>query len=172
MIINEATKEKNCPLKVGDMVSTLSLPMDVRVNPSHLDDFDYEGEAYNKVIRVIDDKFVEVEDTKYAKGKRRRLHISNISYIFRNGKGIIRESLESEIDDIKDDLRDRTEGGFDPDDFDAINNRLDDLTEDVVKLPSGKWANKGKDGKTHGEFDTREDALKQMRAMYSNGFGG
>lgn len=43
--------------------------------------------------------------------------------------------------------------------------------EDVKKLPNGKWANVGKDGKADsGTFKTKKEAESQMRAMYANGY--
>lgn len=43
--------------------------------------------------------------------------------------------------------------------------------EDVKKLPNGKWANVGKDGKANsGTFKTKKEAEAQMRAMYANGY--
>lgn len=43
--------------------------------------------------------------------------------------------------------------------------------EDVKKLPNGKWANVGKDGKADsGTFKTKKEAEAQMRAMYANGY--
>lgn len=43
--------------------------------------------------------------------------------------------------------------------------------EDVEKLPNGKWANVGKDGKADsGTFKTKKEAEAQMRAMYANGY--
>lgn len=46
------------------------------------------------------------------------------------------------------------------------------LTEDTVKKSNGKWTNRGKDGKEHGEFDTKKQADAQRRAMYANGYKG
>lgn len=43
------------------------------------------------------------------------------------------------------------------------------LTEDTIKLPNGKWANKGDEG-AHGEFKTKKEADAQRRAMYANGY--
>lgn len=42
--------------------------------------------------------------------------------------------------------------------------------EDIEKLENGKWANVGDDGEKHGEFKTKKEAEKQMKAMYANGF--
>lgn len=43
--------------------------------------------------------------------------------------------------------------------------------EDVEKLPNGKWANVGKDGKADsGTFKTKKEAEAQMKAMYANGY--
>lgn len=43
--------------------------------------------------------------------------------------------------------------------------------EDVKKLPNGKWANVGKDGKANsGTFKTKKEAEAQMKAMYANGY--
>lgn len=47
------------------------------------------------------------------------------------------------------------------------------INEDVKKLPNGKWANVGKDGKADsGEFDTKKEAEAQRKAMYANGYKG
>ena len=46
-----------------------------------------------------------------------------------------------------------------------------ELDEDVKKLPNGKWANVGKDGKADsGKFDTKKEAEAQRKAMYANGY--
>ena len=45
------------------------------------------------------------------------------------------------------------------------------LNEDTVKQ-GNKWVNKGDDGETHGEFDTKKEADAQRRAMFANGFKG
>ena len=47
------------------------------------------------------------------------------------------------------------------------------IDEDVKKLPNGKWANVGKDGKANsGEFITKKEAEAQRKAMYANGYKG
>ena len=46
-----------------------------------------------------------------------------------------------------------------------------ELDEDVKKLPNGKWANVGKDGKADsGKFKTKEEADAQRKAMFANGY--
>lgn len=52
------------------------------------------------------------------------------------------------------------------------NDSLELKIEDVVQKANGKWVNRGDDGTEHGEFETREDAIKQMRAMYASGYKG
>lgn len=48
-----------------------------------------------------------------------------------------------------------------------------ELDEDVKKLPNGKWANVGKDGKANsGKFDTKKEADAQRKAMFANGYKG
>ena len=43
------------------------------------------------------------------------------------------------------------------------------VNEDVKKLPNGKWANVGKDGKADsGEFKTKKEAENQRRAIWVN----
>lgn len=44
------------------------------------------------------------------------------------------------------------------------------LEEDTVQKSNGKWTNRGKDGTEHGEFDTKEQADKQRKAMFANGY--
>lgn len=44
------------------------------------------------------------------------------------------------------------------------------ITEDTVRKSNGKWTNRGKDGKEHGEFNTKKEADAQRRAMYANGY--
>ena len=47
------------------------------------------------------------------------------------------------------------------------------VTEDIEKLPNGKWANVGKDGKTDsGKFKTKKEADAQRKAMFANGYKG
>lgn len=47
------------------------------------------------------------------------------------------------------------------------------LTEAVKKLPDGKYANVGKDGKADsGKFKTKKEADAQRKAMYANGYKG
>ena len=47
------------------------------------------------------------------------------------------------------------------------------LKEDVKKLPDGKYANVGKDGKADsGKFKTKKEADAQRKAMYANGYKG
>lgn len=53
------------------------------------------------------------------------------------------------------------------------NKPVNKINEEVKKLPNGKWANVGKDGKANsGEFNTKKEAESQMRAMYANGYKG
>lgn len=48
-----------------------------------------------------------------------------------------------------------------------------ELDEDVKKLPNGKWANVGKDGKADsGKFKTKKEADAQRKAMFANGYKG
>ena len=48
-----------------------------------------------------------------------------------------------------------------------------ELDEDVKKLPNGKWANVGKDGKADsGKFKTKKEADAQRKAMFTNGYKG
>ena len=45
------------------------------------------------------------------------------------------------------------------------------IDEDVKKLPNGKWANVGKDGKVDsGKFKTKKEADAQRKAMFANGY--
>lgn len=44
------------------------------------------------------------------------------------------------------------------------------LNEDTVKKSNGKWTNRGKDGKEHGEFNSKKEADAQRKAMFSNGY--
>ena len=45
------------------------------------------------------------------------------------------------------------------------------VTEDIEKLPNGKWANVGKDGKADsGKFKTKKEADAQRKAMFANGY--
>lgn len=48
------------------------------------------------------------------------------------------------------------------------NNDEEELEEVVTKKSNGKWANVGKSKINHGEFDTREEADKQRKAMCAN----
>ena len=59
-------------------------------------------------------------------------------------------------------------------DFDAADDIISEsLKEDIKKLPNGKWANVGKDGKADsGKFKTKKEATSQMKAMYANGYKG
>jgi len=52
-----------------------------------------------------------------------------------------------------------------------INERIK-INEDTVKKANGKWTNRGKDGKEHGEFNTKKEADAQRKAMYANGYKG
>ena len=59
-------------------------------------------------------------------------------------------------------------------DFDVADDIISEsLKEDIKKLPNGKWANVGKDGKADsGKFRTKKEATAQMRGMYANGYKG
>lgn len=59
-------------------------------------------------------------------------------------------------------------------DFDDADDIISEsLKEDVKKLPNGKWANVGKDGKADsGKFKTKKEADAQRRAMYANEYKG
>lgn len=59
-------------------------------------------------------------------------------------------------------------------DFDDADDIISEsLKEDIKKLPNGKWANVGKDGKADsGKFKTKKEATAQMKAMYANGYKG
>lgn len=46
------------------------------------------------------------------------------------------------------------------------------LSEDTIQKKNGKWTNRGKDGQEHGEFDTKEEADAQRKAMFARGFKG
>lgn len=46
------------------------------------------------------------------------------------------------------------------------------LSEDTIQKKNGKWTNRGKDGQEHGEFDTKEEADTQRKAMFARGFKG
>lgn len=53
------------------------------------------------------------------------------------------------------------------------NKPVNKINEEVKKLPNGKWANVGKDGKADsGKFDTKKEAEAQRKAMYANGYKG
>lgn len=59
------------------------------------------------------------------------------------------------------------------DQIDASSQMFDSLKrEKLVQKSNGKWVNRGKSGKEHGEFDTKAEAEKQMKAMYAGGFKG
>ena len=53
--------------------------------------------------------------------------------------------------------------------WDAFNDAQDALNEDIKKIKSGKWVNKGKEG-THGEFKTKKAAREQQKAMFAQGY--
>ena len=59
-------------------------------------------------------------------------------------------------------------------DFDAADDIISEsLKEDIKKLPNGKWANVGKDGKADsGKFRTKKAADAQRKAMFANGYKG
>lgn len=44
------------------------------------------------------------------------------------------------------------------------------ILEDTVRKSNGKWTNRGDDGTEHGEFDTKEEADSQRKAMFANGY--
>ena len=53
------------------------------------------------------------------------------------------------------------------------NKPVSKINEEVKKLPNGKWANVGEDGKADsGEFDTKKEARQQQKAMFANGYKG
>lgn len=93
--------------------------------------------------------------------------------------------VEDSIEDIEDggkEVEDIEDGEKEVVDIDVVEESLDDekvnktlksarKLEDVEKLPNGKWANVGKDGKADsGTFKTKKEAESQMRAMYANGY--
>ena len=96
-------------------------------------------------------------------------------YVFINNIGSLLTNFElltedNPIEDLYGDWRKSAEDNYEY--FEKyikyINKVLD---EDVKKLPNGKWANVGKDGKANsGTFKTKKEAEAQMRAMYANGY--
>lgn len=52
---------------------------------------------------------------------------------------------------------------------DAVDTDGAEINEDTVKLPDGKWANVGDDGKVDsGKFKTKKEADAQRKAMFAN----
>lgn len=52
-----------------------------------------------------------------------------------------------------------------------ISQKEESLTEDTKKLPNGKYANVGEDGKVDsGTFETKKEADEQRKAMFANGY--
>lgn len=90
-----------------------------------------------------------------------------------------RDKVDVEVEDSIEDIEDGEEEIVD---IDVVEESLDDekvnktlksnrKLEDVKKLPNGKWANVGKDGKANsGTFKTKKEAEAQMKAMYANGY--
>lgn len=90
-----------------------------------------------------------------------------------------RDKIDVEVEDSIEDIED---GEKEIEDIDAVEESLDNekvnktlkdarKLEDVKKLPNGKWANVGKDGKADsGTFKTKKEAEAQMKAMYANGY--
>ena len=90
-----------------------------------------------------------------------------------------RDKIDVEVEDSVEDIED---GEKEVVDIDVVEESLDNekvnktlkskrKLEDVKKLPNGKWANVGKDGKANsGTFKTKKEAEAQMRAMYANGY--
>ena len=90
-----------------------------------------------------------------------------------------RDKIDVEVEDSVEDIED---GEKEVVDIDVVEESLDNekvnkplksnrKLEDVKKLPNGKWANVGKDGKANsGTFKTKEETEAQMRAMYANGY--
>lgn len=90
-----------------------------------------------------------------------------------------RDKVDVEVEDSIEDIEDGEEEIVD---IDVVEESLDDekvnktlksnrKLEDVEKLPNGKWANVGKDGKADsGTFKTKKEAEAQMKAMYANGY--
>ena len=58
------------------------------------------------------------------------------------------------------------------DDRDIAVTEIKSTSEDTVRKSNGKWTNRGKDGKEHGEFNTKKQADAQRKAMYANGYKG
>lgn len=69
--------------------------------------------------------------------------------------------LSNSLQSLAKDLADAAEDIADVDAY------YDELDEDTVKLPNGKWANVGKAG-SHGQFNTKKEADAQRRAMFVN----
>lgn len=90
-----------------------------------------------------------------------------------------RDKVDVEVEDSIEDIED---GEKEIEDIDVVEESLDNekvnktlkdarKLEDVEKLPNGKWANVGKDGKADsGTFKTKKEAESQMKAMYANGY--
>ena len=90
-----------------------------------------------------------------------------------------RDKIDIEVEDSIEDIKDGEEEIVD---IETVEESLDDekvnktlksarKLEDVEKLPNGKWANVGKDGKADsGTFKTKKEAEAQMKAMYANGY--
>lgn len=120
------------------------------------DTITYNGKDYRYEAKVFD----ECSDYGINKGRISKLHVT------RDGEDVINYDRGW---DIKPQDKDTIKV------FKMILDKYPEdhsIEEDTVKLPSGKWVNKGDTGKTHGEFKTKKAADAQRKAMYAQGFEG
>ena len=82
------------------------------------------------------------------------------------GAGGARYRISGNLDNLKKFIVDSGE------DLDSYEFTPMSKKEDTIQKSNGKWTNRGKDGKEHGEFNTKKQADAQRKAMYANGYKG
>lgn len=82
------------------------------------------------------------------------------------GAGGARYRISGNLDNLKKFIVDSGE------DLDSYEFTPMSKKEDTIQKSNGKWTNRGKDGKEHGEFNTKKQADAQRKAMFANGFKG
>lgn len=125
------------------------------------EDTDYEDDYY--IVSELDNEGDPIEELKQFTEKDSAIEYADslnipacVQYIYYD------EEVEREEDDIIYYNKKAKEMELD-----------ESLKEDVKKLPDGKYANVGKDGKADsGKFKTKKEADAQRKAMFANGYKG
>lgn len=122
-----------------------------------------DAEPVKKIISCDSVEYVLYEDVKQdlkVSEDKAKVQLQGLVDQSRKVLGEVGDGLKSDI----------AAAGFTVDNSGKV---IKAVTEDIEKLPNGKWANVGEDGKADsGEFKTKKEAEAQRKAMYANGYKG